>query len=445
MNREAFLSEIAIYMKRYEMLPEGAAVLCGFSGGADSVTLLSVLKEQDVPVYACHLNHGIRGAEAEHDEQFCETFCKERGIPLFVRRMDIPQLAREEGLSEETCGRNARYAFFEETAKQVLAEHPEYSRVRIATAHTASDNAETILFHLARGTGLSGLCGIPPVRGNIIRPLLACSREDIEEYCGESGLAYVTDSTNADTAYARNKIRLEVLPVLKDINPAAVSNMSRMAETLQRDRDHFAEAAQKLLAEALQQDGSYAASVLGTADDAVLVRAIAEICSAGSDVHPEQKHVEEILRWLRGGVTFGKLQLPGGAFAVCAGAVLRISPSGSTSKFLPEPDVCFTKYTRQEAESRSILLENCLDYDKIEPNFIVRFRAPGDVFAPPGRGVHKKLKTLFQEAGVPEAERAGRVVVESRGCIAFLEGFGASEEAKVTPETTTLIHVEVRR
>ena len=473
MEHGALLSSVLQTLERYGMVPPQAAVLCGFSGGADSVTLLSVLHELsdgrgDVPpfrLYACHVNHGIRGVEADRDEAFCRAFCEAEDIPLFVKKADVPALAAKQGLSEETAGRNVRYAFFEETAERI-AQESGAAAVMIATAHTASDNAETMLFHLARGTGLSGLCGIPPVRGNIIRPLIDSTREDVEDYCAEHHLDYVKDSTNTDTGYARNRIRYDVLQVLKELNSGAVANMARTAETLRRDAAFLEELKTELLKKAALGSDAYDVPVLRTAEDAVLVRALSDTVTGFAGVQAEQRHTETLLRWIREGERFKQMQVPGGAYVTLAGEKLLLhwpkedtdetpvrfrqeaSEEGAllfTSEAGPAVTVRLTHRRREDPDFPSLLLENLIDYDKIDFNFVVRTRMPGDSFRPVGRGISKKLKTLYQENDIPAAERTARVILEQDGQIAWLEGFGASEGFAATNETTDVWYVEVTR
>ena len=199
---------------RYSMLPAGAAVIVGFSGGADSAALthfLSVHREEyGISLKAAHLNHGLRET-AGRDEEAARIFCEERGIPFFSRRADVGALAREQGLCVEDCGRRLRYAFFRELAG-------DDTNVRIATAHTASDHAETMVMNLTRGAGARGLSGIPPVNGSVIRPLIRVSREEIRTWMEERGYGWCEDSTNGEEIFARNKIRARILPAAREIN-----------------------------------------------------------------------------------------------------------------------------------------------------------------------------------------------------------------------------------
>lgn len=474
MQHSEFLSHVISTLKRYEMLPSRTAVLVGFSGGADSVTLLSVLHELsgglgDVPafpLYACHVHHGIRGAEADRDEQFCRTFCLERDIPFSALHADVPKRAEESGESLEACGRTIRYGYFEELSEKILQQHPELSGVRVATAHTASDNAETVLYHLARGTGLSGLTGIPPVRGNIIRPLIDLGREDIEAYCQDLGLSYMTDSTNDDVSYARNRIRHEVLPALEEVHSGATGHIAKTAATLQRDADCLEELAERLLERSRRGEDTLDVPVLREALDAILIRSLALAMKDYSGVSAEQRHLEDFLQWIRAGEKFKQMQVPGGAFVTLAGDKLllhwpkpeEVTVSRTFRKTVTMADrlefvsdrptpvtVRLRRLHRTQVDFDAYLLENSLTYDKIDFNFVLRTRQPGDTFAPVGRGVTKKLKTLYQEAGVPADQRSDRVILEQNGQIAWLEGFGAAEGFAPNETTKTLWTVEVLR
>ena len=224
------------------LLPAGCTVLCAVSGGADSVCLLDLVRRLgDVTVLCAHFDHGIRGAESARDAAFVEALCKEWGVPFFPGRGDVPAYAAANGLSIETAAREMRYAFLERTAKEQGADV-------IATAHNLNDNAETILFRMARGTGLRGLTGIPAQRGRIVRPLLQTPRRDIEEYLTARGIPHVEDSTNAETDAARNRIRLDVLPRLESIHPGAAAGIARMSETLAEDEAFLASLAEEKLA-----------------------------------------------------------------------------------------------------------------------------------------------------------------------------------------------------
>ena len=237
--------KIKAFAKQYGMLPDGALVLVAVSGGMDSMCLLHCLHTQGVRVAAAHFNHQLRAAEADGDEAFVRRWCESRGIAFYAGRCDVAALAAENGWTVEEAGRRARYEFLERTAEQIGAD-------RIATAHHAQDNAETILFHLVRGTGPDGLGAIAPVRGKLIRPMLTVTREQIGRYAGENDVPYRTDSTNADTAYTRNYLRCEVLPLLEQVNAAASLHMSNTALRQREESAYLDELAAGLLREKKQ-------------------------------------------------------------------------------------------------------------------------------------------------------------------------------------------------
>ena len=215
------------------LLPHGCTVLCALSGGADSMALLSgllaVAGDRDLTVLAAHYDHGLRGEESRRDTAFVAKQCAALGIPLTIGSGDVAARTMETGRSIEETARAMRYAFLEETAAHAGAD-------RIATAHNADDNAETVLLHLVRGTGLDGLTGIPPRRGKIVRPLLTVTRQEIENYLTARDTPWVTDSTNDDPAYSRNRIRRDVMPVLRALNPSFSQTLAANLGHIREDR-----------------------------------------------------------------------------------------------------------------------------------------------------------------------------------------------------------------
>ena len=227
--------------RRFDMLPPDAFVLAAVSGGVDSVSLLHWLYERGVRVAAGHLHHGMRGASADGDEAFVHEFCAERGIPFYAGHVDVGALARERGVSTEEAGRAARYGFLERTAAEIGAS-------RIATAHHADDNAETLLFQLIRGAR-SGLGGIAPARGIYIRPFLGVTRAQIEAYAAANGLSHRLDEMNLDDTFSRNYLRHEIMPRLSRVNAAAALHMAETAQTLRVESEYLdALARERLLA-----------------------------------------------------------------------------------------------------------------------------------------------------------------------------------------------------
>jgi len=230
-----------------ELINKSDAVLVAYSGGADSSVLLHFLKEylkdKNTALAAAHLNHMIRGEEALRDQSFCRKTAEELNIPFYTKNLDIPKIADESGKTLEEAARDERYLFLSDTAR-LLGEN-----ILIATAHNSTDNLETLIFNLARGSGTAGMGGIAPIRQNIIRPLLCVSGEDIREFARTHNIEYVSDSTNADTAYTRNHIRKNIVPLLREINPSAEDAALRLSKIVRSENDYINGEAERLIQE----------------------------------------------------------------------------------------------------------------------------------------------------------------------------------------------------
>ena len=278
-------------IERYSMINKGDTVIAAVSGGADSVALLYVLyslkNELGFSLAACHVNHNLRGEESDGDERFVRRMCRFLDIPLYVASINVNDL-RQKHDSLEECARRLRYEFFDSISRGKL----------IATAHTASDNCETILINMVRGTALSGICGIPVKRDNIIRPLLYNTRGEIERYCTENSLDYVTDSTNLSDDYTRNKIRHKVVPLLREINPALFGAISRLSQSVSDDDRYLDKIAAQLMEKAHTQDDKYDVNVLYTAEECIL-RRIVTMLFRNNDIPLNMRAVESCVGIIR--------------------------------------------------------------------------------------------------------------------------------------------------
>ena len=224
-------------IKKNDLIKNGDTIVVGVSGGPDSMALLNVLinlnnNNLSYKIIVAHVNHGIR-KEADEETKFVEEFCQKNNIQCFIKKENVNELAKQNKIGTEEAGRNLRYSFFEEVAIKNNAN-------KIATAHTANDNAETVLMNIIRGSGTSGLKGIEPKRDNkFIRPLIECTRAEIEKYCEEKNLNPKEDKTNKENIYTRNKIRNQLIPALEEFNPSIISSLNRMSEIAREENEYL--------------------------------------------------------------------------------------------------------------------------------------------------------------------------------------------------------------
>ena len=412
------------------LLPAGCTVLCAVSGGADSVCLLDLVRRLgDVTVLCAHFDHGIRGAESARDAAFVEALCEEWGIPFFLGRGDVPAYARKHGLSLETAARELRYAFLERTAEAQGAGV-------IATAHNLNDNAETILFRMARGTGLGGLAGIPARRGSIVRPLLKTPRRDIEEYLAARSIPHVEDSTNAETDAARNRIRLDVLPALESIHPGAAAGIARMSETLAEDEAFLISFAEEKLA--LWGD-AIPGKELRSLPKPVARRALARWL--GGELSRER--FEALLRFAAGDGA-GVLELPGRRIRREFG-VIRLdeerTPKLEERELLPGETIIYPGRWQISCESCAAGAEIqtsfntfCFSCANICGKLTVASRAAGDSLVLRRRSGTRSVSKLLGEARIPVSQRDGIPVVRDGAGVLAVYGIGQSKRAFPLPE-----------
>ncbi|MDR1590081.1 MAG: tRNA lysidine(34) synthetase TilS [Oscillospiraceae bacterium] len=439
---------VAAFAASYGMLPRRGAVLACVSGGADSMCMLDILvrliPDFGYTVEAVHFNHMLRGDESERDMAFVAGYCERAGIKHHAGRGDTAAGAARGRVGIEEAARDMRYAFFEEIAVRTDA-------AAIATAHTADDNAETVLFNLARGTGARGICGIPPVRGRIVRPMLCVTRRDVETYLLERGIPHVEDSTNLSDDYARNRLRRGVMPVLRTVNSAAAENILRASELSRSDDDFLRAEARRFISDC-PDDGRAPVRELLALHPSVAARAIRALAG----VSLTREHVRAVLDLCRRGSPSGEACLPGGVSAFREYEYIMFAPSGPPRVFEPvelapgvaarpegagiliscEDGVCCDKINKS-------LTTFMFDKSKICGKLTARPRGRGDtinILAPNGKlSGTKTLKKLFIERRIPaRARSAVPVIADEAGPLAVV-GVGRGARCIPSPGDKVII------
>lgn len=433
-------------LEKYCMLDGVTEVTVALSGGADSMALLHILnslKEQiGIKLFAAHLNHCLRGDDADNDEKTVTEFCKNLGIPLFCERTDVKLLSENSKDSVETVARNVRYEFLKRVSHGV-----------IATAHTASDNLETVIFNTVRGSGIRGVCGIPPKRDNIIRPLIECTRADVENYCKQNNLAFCTDKTNFDDTYSRNNIRLNVVPMLKKINGNAEKNVARMSEILRADESYLSSVAIAEYKNVLK-DNIIDVSKLNSYHNAIKHRIIKLFCEKITNETPEFYHIKEVE-----GICLrkrGSVNLKNNFIAKYQeNKLIIIKAEKDSANIFPHDDFIFPenfkevsykdyKFSNKKFEEivnfNKLMFQNAIDYDTILGNLKIRNRMAGDKITLSKRKVTKSLKKLFCEQKTLNRDSL-LVVADDRGVV-WVEGFGTDFKNRVTENTKNILTIE---
>ena len=455
------------FNEKHRLFDRGDGIVLGVSGGADSLCLMqlfSAIRERyGLSLYVIHVHHGIRGEEAERDARFVEKMADQRGLPFCLVRVDAGAEAEKRGMTLEEAGRALRYEAFERYRKQVGAD-------RIALAHHRDDQAETVLFHLFRGTGPRGLAGIPVRRGRIIRPLLFAGRDEIERYLEREGLDYCRDSTNQETVYARNKIRLQLLPfVEREINRQAGRHIAGAAEKMAEWRRYIEEMGRRAYEEMVAPDGqALSLDIERFAREDVVIRGevagqiFGRILPGAKDL--EQTHYEQVFR-LAGVESGRRLNLPGGItveknydrllfyrdegdrlrtpiYMTCDipcrhivnvdGSLWQISLRVKKREDLPEeiPQKDYTKW---------------FDYDKINNGLVLRNPREGDFFVLNEDGARKRLSRYYMDEKIPRSQRDSQLVLAEGAHVLWAVPGRISAACKITENTKRVLVVTKER
>lgn len=456
------------FILKNKLISENDKIVVGLSGGPDSICLLSLLngikEDFNITIVAAHINHMFRGEEAEKDEEYAKGICENNNIPFYSTKVNVSQYGKERGLSSESAGREVRYKFFSE----ILQKN---NMNKIATAHNANDQAETILMRIMRGTGLEGLCGIPVKRDNTyIRPILFMSREEVEEYCMEKDLNPRIDKTNLERIYNRNKVRLDILPYMKsNFNKDIVETINRMGSIVQDDNEFIEHESKKYYNIFCVKNKSEisikpdAFKLHSAIINRVIRKAVNEV--SGNKYDLEYKHITDIIE-LQSSKTGKKIDLPNKIEAcnIYKQVLIRHKEENVESKdsnnnivfkikeFLHKK-VEFSDYTFnfeviKISEKINITNNDVIkyfDYNKIVDSVIIRNRKDGDKIQLLGMKGNKKLKDLFIDMKIPKQERELIPIIQFDNDISWIVGIRTSEKFKVTSKTVEVLKITAKR
>ena len=428
------------------LLNENSTVLVGFSGGADSVSLLFALKKLGYNVLALHVEHGIRGEEALQDALFAKKFCKENDIPFYIEHINAPEFAKNNGFSLETAARIERHRIFNEYSKKFSCP--------VALAHNKNDQAETVLMHLLRGCGLNGLTGMKYISKNVIRPLLDVSRDEIDVFNAKNNLSFVTDSTNLSNDYTRNKIRNKVIPLLNDIlGINCVDNIAECSSILEEYNNYIAIVTKEYEDKYISTNKDVVALDIADIPHVIFIELIKrslEIIN-GNIVDIEKVHLNNVFELTK--KESGKeVHLPYGIKAKrIYNQIVFTNKTDDFSveyDFIPEREFiwqdnkinsCFT----------SLIIKDCicehLDFDKLPDNLTLRTRKSGDFIYPLGSKGKCTLKKYFIDKKIPLSLRNSVPLLAKDNEIYAIIGYTVTEKAKVTDSTKKILKIYMEK
>lgn len=413
-------------VEKYNMLSKGDRVLIGVSGGADSIALLeffvSVKEKYDLDICVAHIEHGIRGEDSVSDAEFVENYCKKLGVKFYLKTIDAPNLAKKAKMGVEEYSRMARYDFFNTIECD-----------KIATAHNLTDNIETLLFRLARGTGLKGACSIPAVRGKIIRPFIEVSSSEIRKWCNDNNIPYRVDCTNSDSAYSRNLIRLEILPLFEKLNANYQDNIDDFISDVNEDYS-FIDNYVKSIYPKIVKDNEIDLPKLNELDLPIKKRILIVFFNENG-YSLNRIHLQSVIDIT---LKSGKSQIKENVFAISAKGKIRLAKFNDLNK----KGEFVTKILNID-EFKDKNIDFYCDCDKIVGNITIRARQAGDKIKPAGRNVSKTLKKLFNESAYPVEKRDEKIVVCDDFGIIGVVGLCADERVKVDCNTAKILTIKL--
>ena len=468
------LQKVIDFADKHCMIEKGDKIIVALSGGPDSICLIHMLSKlrdkYDIKLYAAHINHCLRGKESDEDESYAEKFCEEIGIEFYSKRVDINEMAQKLNMSSETAGREARYNFFEELKFKLGAN-------KVALAHNLNDQAETVLMRIIRGSGIEGLQGIKPIRDGIyIRPILVLSRSEIENYCEENRLNPRTDKSNFENIYNRNKVRLELIPYIKEnFNKDIINTLNRLAGIVSRDNEYMESIAQeKYLVYCVTKGNIVTLSgELVKEQEAIVSRVIrkALLEIKGDLKNIELIHVNDIIELFTLGTGKG-IHLPGGIHAENIYGDINIYKYNKdkankatkenyllleknhstyeipTVKSVNENNAFIRIRLVEKGENINFsedTLKKYFDYDKIKRSITLRYRRQGDRYTPYGMKGSKKVKDLFIDLKIPKDERDSIPLICFDEEIAWVVGYSVSNNYNVTKSTKNILEIKFEK
>ncbi|MBQ8923776.1 MAG: tRNA lysidine(34) synthetase TilS [Lachnospiraceae bacterium] len=455
---DKFLIKIKEYMNRHNMADKDSRIIIGLSGGADSVCLLRVMKALGFSITAVHINHQIRGKEADDDEKFCRKLCDELGVEFISFHKDIKAYAAEEGLSVEEAGRKFRYRCFDKVAEK-------YDDSRIAVAHNKNDMAETIIFNMIRGSGLNGLAGIKPIRGNIVRPLLDTDRNEIEEYLKGLNQSFVTDATNLSCDYDRNRIRHIVIPELLNINDNALTHICEVGFDSGKSYKYLTERTEKLYLSLAKEERTSDNNIdrvifdidgLKDMEDILRGELVYEAMSkiAGRKKDIGRIHVADTLSLIyketgssinliynmRARRSYGQLIIESNiaerktyCIDILGEGIYEIDGYGTL-------EISFMDNSDDISIAKNIYTKMA-DYGKIKGNLCIRTPQDGDYIIIDKYGNKKKLSRVFIDCKIDRDKRLSWPVIGSGNEIIWAMGLRFSEAYKITDDTSKIVYM----
>ncbi len=428
------ISKVEGALKNLGIKPE-SKIAVAFSGGCDSSAMLDCFvklsKAKGFELCAIHIDHSLRGAESDRDAAFASDTCKQYNIPLYTEKVDVKGEREKSGDSTELCARRLRYEVFDRFIEVGWL---------VATAHTASDNAETVLFNLIRGSGITGICGIPRRRGGYIRPILDCTRDETEGYCKANNIAFVTDSSNLTDDYTRNFIRHNIMPLVKSINQSAERSISSTSDRLCKIDKMLSDLASSAL-EQSAANGGYDCKQLKELDPAVLSCAVRMATAKATGRAPDSNKTEGICSLVLNG---GRIQLYDGWYA-SGGRLLRFYKEQSAVSEVIELKIGEIKFGEKSLKIEKVnnqLITNAIDCDKIIGKAVVRSRLSGDMIKLHNRP-QKQLRRLMNELNIPSGERDAYPVVADDEGVIFVPGGGVASRVKADDKTKNMIIISI--